>query len=272
MMKSSQVPKIYSYENYRDYVAEALALPPYGRGARLKLASFLNCQPSFISQILSGKNELSLDHAHKINLFLNHGNQESVYFINMVLLSKAGTFELQKFFRQQLNQIKDLELQVHHVVQKKELEKEELLTYYSNWLNISIHMLVTIPKYQNPEALQKKLGVSDLEFKEAVNFLTRTGLVQASGHLLEVGEAHLHLKKTSPIAQSASVLTRLKVLEKMKLSDPTAVNFTSNFTISKAAHLKLKQKILDFVVELDDLIQSDDPEEFCTLTLDLITQ
>lgn len=270
-MAAGSIHPIYSFEDYRHYISETLSSPPFERGARLKLAKFLNCQPSFISQMLSGKNELSLDHAHKVNLFLNHGNEESVYFINLVLLSKAASFELQRFFRTQLSQIKDQQMQIHKVVQKKELDREDLINYYANWLCISIHMLVTIPTYQNPLALQQKLGASDLEFKDAVNFLTRTGLIQTNEGRLEIGEAHLHLKKTSPIAQSASVMTRLKVLEKMKLSDPTAVNFSSNFTISASARAELKKKILDFIVQLDDLIQRDDPEEFCTLTLDLIT-
>jgi uncharacterized protein (TIGR02147 family) len=259
---------VYSHENYRDYLTESLEAQ--GRGSRLKLAEFLGCQPSFVSQVLSGKNELSLEHAQRINLFLNHGKVAALYFIHMVQLSKAGTFELQKFFREQLAAIKDQQLQVHNVVQKTELGKEDLLTYYGSWLYVSVHMLVNIPMYQDPKVLQAKLGASDFDFTETINFLTKTGLVKMQNGRLDIGEANIHLKKTSPYAQSASVLTRLKMLEKLKLSDPTAVNFSSNFTISRAAHTKLKKRILDFIVELDELIDSEEPEEFCTLVLDLI--
>jgi uncharacterized protein (TIGR02147 family) len=257
---------IYSHEDFRAYLAARLD----ERGARLKLAGYIGCQPSFISQVLSSKNELSLEHAQKINVFFNHSNEEAQYFIQMVLLSKAGSFELQKFFREQLRDIREKQMQIHKVVVKSELHRDDLLYYYSNWLCVSIHMLVSIAKYQDPVELRAKLGVEEAEFMETMNFLTRTGLVQVVDGKLETGEAHVHLKKTSPYAQSATILTRLKVLEKIKLSNPRAVNFTSNFTISRKGYEALRKTILDFVVQLDEHIQAEDPEEFCTLVLDLI--
>lgn len=264
------IAEIYSYEDYRLYITAMLDSELFGRGSRQRLAQFIECQPSFISQVLSGKNELSLEHAHKMNVFFNHSTPDAQYFMLMVLLSKAGTFELQKFLREQMRDVRDQQMQIHKVVQKGELHQDDVLYYYSNWLCISVHMLATIPKYQDPKELQRKLGASDHEFMETINFLSRTELIQIVGGRIEVGEAHVHLKKTSPHAQSATVLTRLKVLDKLKLSDPRAVNFTSNFTISQKAYADLKKRILDFVVELDEHIQRDEPEQFCTLVLDLI--
>ncbi len=266
----SGLAEIYAHENYRTYVSTVLDSDHYGRGTRLKLAKFLDCQPSFISQVLSGRNELSLEHAHKMNLFFNHSNEESQYFINMVLLAKAGTFELQKFLREQLRNLRESQMQIHKVIESRELHRDDLLYYYSNWLCISAHMLVTIPHFRDPAALKEKLGANETEFAETVNFLTRTGLIKARDGRFEVGEAHVHLKKTSPYAQSASVMTRLKVLDRLKLSDPRAMNFTANFTISKKAYDALRKTILDFVVQLDEHIKSEQPEEFCTLVLDLI--
>jgi uncharacterized protein (TIGR02147 family) len=260
--------EIYNHEDFREYVAAKL--DGFGRGARLKLAGYIDCQPSFISQVLTGKNELSLEHAHKINLFFNHDTEASQYFLTMVNLSRAGSFELQKFLREQLRDQREKQLQVHKVVKKAELHRDDLLYYYSNWLAVSVHMLAAIEKYQDPKAMQAKLGATEAEFLETINFLTRTGLIEMKDGRILVGEAHVHLKKTSPYAQSATILTRLKVLEKLKLSNPRAVNFTSNFTISRSAYDSLRKKILGFIVELDEHIQRDDPEEFCTLVLDLI--
>lgn len=262
------LPQIYSFEDYREYLNARL--DSTGRGARLKLASYIQTQPSFVSQVLSGKNELSLEHAHKMNLFLNHGTEEAQYFLTLVLLSKAGSFDLQKFLREQLRDIREKQMQVHKVVIKHELHRDDLLYYYSNWLCISVHMLATIDKYQDPKVLQAKLGADEQEFVETINFLTRTGLIEVEKGRILPGESHVHLKKTSPYAQSATVMTRLKVLEKLKLSNPRAVNFTSNFTISRKHYELLRKRILDFVVELDEHIQAEDPEEFCTLVLDLI--
>lgn len=265
---ASGLNAIYNHADFREYVS--FKLDEAGRGARLKLSSYIGCQPSFISQVMAGKNELSLEHAHKINLFFNHDTEASQYFLTMVSLSRAGSFELQKFLREQMRDQREKQMQIHKVVHKAELHRDDLLYYYSNWLAISVHMLAAIEKYQDPKVLQAKLGASEDEFLETINFLTRTGLIQMKDGRIQVGEAHVHLKKTEPIAQSATVLTRLKVLEKLKLSNPRSVNFTSNFTISRQAYDSLRKRILDFIVELDEHIQRDDPEEFCTLVLDLI--
>lgn len=259
---------IYSHEDYRAYLTEALE--NQGRGARLKLAEFLNCQPSFISQVLSAKNELSMEHAHKANVFFNHGRDESLYFMQLLQLSKAGTFELQKFLREHIAALREQQLQVHKVVVTKELAHEDVMSYYGNWHYLAAHVLVSIDRFRDPVLLQQKLGVSDVEFREAIQFLTQTGLLKLEGGRLDVGESHIHLKKTSPYAQAASVQTRLKVLEKLKLGDPSAVNFSMHFTASRAVHAKLKQSVLDFIVQAKEMIQSEDPEELCTITLDLI--
>ena len=185
-------------------------------------------------------------------------------------ISRAGTFDLQKFLREQLRDLREKQMQIHKVVQKAELHRDDLLYYYSNWLAVSVHMLSAIERYQDPKAMQAKLGASESEFLETINFLTRTGLIEMKGGKIFAGEAHVHLKKTSPYAQSATILTRLKVLEKLKLSNPRAVNFTSNFTISRKSYDLLRKSILNFIVQLDEHIQADDPEEFCTLVLDLI--
>ncbi len=267
---ASALRSIYNHEDFREYLGEMLDSNEFGRGARLKLSNFIECQPSFISQVLNGKNELSLEHAHKMNLFFNHDTEASQYFLTMVNLSRAGTFDLQKFLREQMRDQREKQLQVHKVVQKAELHRDDLLYYYSNWLAVSVHLLSVIEKYQDLKAMQAKLAASDAEFLETINFLSRTGLIEIKNGKINAGEAHVHLKKTSPYAQSATVLTRLKVLEKLKLSNPRAVNFTSNFTISRKAYDSLRKTILDFIVQLDEHIQRDDPEEFCTLVLDLI--
>ena len=264
----SALDPIYNHQDFREYLS--VRLDSLGRGTRQRLAQFMDCQPSFISQVLNGKNELSLEHAHKLNLFFNHDTEASQYLLTLVNLSRAGTFELQKFLREQLRDQREKQMQVHKVLAKAELHRDDLLYYYSNWLCIAVHMLSGIAQFQDPEALRAKLGASQADFLETINFLSRTGLITHENGKIIPGEAHVHLKKTSPYAQSATILTRLKVLEKLKLSNPRAVNFTSNFTISRGAYDSLRKTILDFVVSLDEHIQRDDPEEFCTLVLDLI--
>ncbi len=153
----SEIPGIYLFEDYREYLVWRMNSPSFGRGSRQKLAQYIECQPSFVSQVLSGQNELSLEHAFRMNHFFHHGKEETQYFITMVQLSKAGTFDLQKYFRQQLKAIREQQMQVQNFVHKHQLNQDDLIHYYSNWECVAAHMLVTIGCFQVPVALQNKL-------------------------------------------------------------------------------------------------------------------
>lgn len=264
----AQLHAIYSYLDYRAYLKHALE--EAGRGARNQLAQFLNCQSSFISQVLSEKNELSLEHAFRVNQFFKHGEGEKQYFMTLVQLSRAGSEDLRSYFRDLLENLRTQQMQVHKIVQKKELSKEDILSFYSNWLYLSIHLLISIPKFQKPDKLREKLQVSEEEFREALGFLSRAGLVVEKNGKLETGEAHIHLKKTSPYAQAVSVMTRLKVIEKLRVGDPNALNYGLVFTIPESSYFELKKKILDLVGELSELIDKGVPDKLCTFVIDLI--
>ena len=266
----TQLHPSYSYVDYREYLV--FALEKEGRGTRNQLAAFLNCQSSFISQVLSEKNELSLEHAFRMNQFFKHEEGEKSYFMTMVQLSRSGSEELRSYFRDILENLRTQQMQVHKVIKTKELSKEDILGFYSNWLYVSIHLLVSIPKYQNPKKLQEKLNISDQKLREALDYMVRLGLIvedKTTGKLAN-GEAHIHLKKTSPYAQVLSVMTRLRVIEKLKLSDPSAINYSLAFTLPESSYFELKKRLLDLIGEMSELIDKGVPDKLCTFVVDLI--
>lgn len=266
-MKS--LPQIYEFTTYRDYLVAELPAK-FGRGAQQKFADMLRCQPSFISQVLKGRNELSMEYAFRANEFLGHGPDEKQYFMTMVSLSKAGSYELKKYYLGVLDSIRQQKMQVHKIVKKHALNEQEMLIYYSNWLYVSVHMLVTIEGFDTMVALQTKLNANEEELQQAVRFLINAGLLIEVDGRLAVGESHIHLKKTSPIAHSASVATRLRVLDKMKLNDPVPLHFTNNFTVSQAGYTKIKKALLEAIAETGEIIEAEAPDRFCTLVIDLL--
>lgn len=261
---------IYEFKDYRKYLIETLDSEKLGRGARRRLAEYLGCQPSFISQVLKEKNEISLEHAYKINDFLNHSEDEKHFFMSLVLLSKAGSTELQTYYKDLIKDLKGKQLQISKVVHRQEIRDQDALYYYSNWLCVSIHMLVSVPKYQDIKNMKAKLGAEEREFDQALSFLKNSGLVVEKQGKLSTGAAHIHLKKGSVFAQAASVIMRLKTLEMLNLEHSKDLNYSLAFTLSEGALDTLRTKILDLIGELGPMIEGEDPEKFCTLILDLI--
>ena len=104
---------------------------------------------------------------------------------------------------------------------------------------------------------------------EVVRFLESAGLVKWQGAKLVTGETHIHLKKVSPYAFFASQQMRLRMLERLDMKNEKALHFSLNYSISKKNLAIVKQRVLEFISELNKDIESEDPETMCTLILDL---
>jgi hypothetical protein len=105
------------------------------RGLRQKISEHIQCQPSYLSQVLNGNPDLTLEQAQRLNGFLHHTSIESRYFILLVQLARAGTQDLKELF---LDQIK--EIQKSRFDLKKRLKTTEDIPesaqnrYYSAWI------------------------------------------------------------------------------------------------------------------------------------------
>ncbi len=266
----ASIHPIYSYIDYRKYLDWVLSADQMGRGARQRLADYLGCQPSFISQVLNGRNELSDEYAFKMNGFLNHDGAEQDFFMNLVHLSKAGTEPLRQYYSTVLEKIKSKQLQVEAVVTTDRLSEADTMEYYSDWLHVCLHMLVSIKEFQNVESMRKRLAVDKKEFDRALAFLKRTGLVHQEKQVLKTGKAHIHMKKESMGAHAASVMMRLKTLDKLDLKNPHSLNYSLSFTVSQKGYEELKKRILDLIGSLDGVLNEGEPTKFCCLVTDLV--
>jgi hypothetical protein len=71
-------------KDHHQYLDQMLSTPEYGRGAKTKLAEALRCRSAFISQVIAGKNSLTLEMALVASQFFNHLEAETKYLLLMV--------------------------------------------------------------------------------------------------------------------------------------------------------------------------------------------
>ena len=266
----AHIAAIYGYSDYRAYLKWALSAEQQGRGASVKLAEHLNCQPSFVSQVLSGRSDFSLEHAFRINRFLKHTPEQSQFFMILVQAGKAGSSELKYFFLDQLERMRRENLQVAKVIKKVDLDEANIMRYYSNWNCVAVHLLVSISEYQTAASLRDKLAISERELEDVLTFLEGARLIKTVGQKITTGEQHIHVRRTSPYAFFASQQVRLHALEKLDMRNDKGLHFGTHFTISKKGLAVIRQKVLDFIGELNEEIGAEDPETLCTLVVDLI--
>ena len=67
------IKSIFEYNNYKPYLADKLVfLGKKQKAYKQYVAKHIGCQPSYLSQILSGKPDLMLEQAHRLNSLFSH--------------------------------------------------------------------------------------------------------------------------------------------------------------------------------------------------------
>lgn len=90
---------VFDFKDYREFLSTFISQQPKGGwGWRMKVARWIGTQSQFVSQVLSGKNDFSLEHAAQLADALDFTPQEKEYFILLVSYARAGTQSLKDFF------------------------------------------------------------------------------------------------------------------------------------------------------------------------------
>lgn len=88
---------IYDFRDYKSYLQERSAEKGLRSGFKSDLARASGCNSAYISSVLGGKAQLSLEQAERVCPFLGLGKDEAHYFLLLVQKSRAGTAPLTKF-------------------------------------------------------------------------------------------------------------------------------------------------------------------------------
>ena len=87
-------------------------------GFKTELARAAGCTPSYLSQVVSGKPELTPDQAVAIADFLRLGPTETEFFLILVDQSRAGTPRLKSYLQKKLESALDSRLRTESVIAK----------------------------------------------------------------------------------------------------------------------------------------------------------
>lgn len=262
---------IFEYQDYRAYVEDLLASEDYGRGAKGQLAAHLNCQPSFVSQVLKGKNTLSLEQGFKINSFFKHSRLERDYFMHLIEIDKAGTKELKDYFFKKLEEVKDKSKLIENHIEYDQLSETDTIAYYNNWNNIYARLLIQIPEYQTHTSLLKKMNIEKKELNHTLDFLiSRKLVITDEEQNFKVGTARLHIKKNSPLSDFANSTTRLQNIHNLKRKQKNDISYCAYMTISEKNLATFKQRFVNLLSDLHESLENDKEEKVCSLTLDFM--
>jgi uncharacterized protein (TIGR02147 family) len=263
--------QIYDFTDYKAYVQNWIEeSPSKGRGLKLKIAEFLGCQTAFVSQVLNGAPNFSLEQAVKLNSFFHHGKDEGKFFLLLIQLGRAGSHELENFFKDQIADVLSSRTDLKNRIDtNKGLSKIDQQIYYSSWLYAAVHILISIKEFQTAEAIKKELNVPAYKISEVLEFLVAKGLVSWQSDHYEMGVTRIHLSKDSPQIQRHHTNWRMQAIRAIDINEPTDLHFSTVVSMSRADIPVVKEILIKAIEDCRKVIRDSKEEKIQSLCIDL---
>lgn len=258
---------LVQFEDYREIIKADMAAHKSVRGYQKTLSTAAGCQASYLSKALRGECELTPEHAVGLCKFWNLAPLESYYFLEAVNLSRAGTRPLKEMIRARL---RDLRQQLQNIGERLGLPSIETqqADYYSHWYMSAIHVLTSVPEFQEKAALAKRLQLSEQLIDESLRKLTAMGVVEPVGlQKWKPGRGSVHASKGSPYAWLHLANWRQRALQDAQ-ADNQALHFSSIYSLSRKDFETLKSLMMQFIGTCNQTVAASKEETVVGVNLD----
>jgi uncharacterized protein (TIGR02147 family) len=258
---------IYNQLNYKDY----LSLKLTGKGKKASFAQFIGCQQSFLSQILRGKPDLSIEHGLLANEFLEHTKDEARHFLLLLQYGRAASKRLRDYYREEIESSLAEQRKVIKKIDPKarSISEHAKGVYYSSWAFGAAHMLSGIDVQGQIDFLTKKVGVKRDDLANIIRFLLEQGLLTEIAGQYRPANKRIHLPATDPLVLSHHKNFRLRALEEMHTLKNDNLHYSTLMTVSKSDMLIIKDLVLRLVQQVDEVVMPAANESALQMNIDL---
>jgi uncharacterized protein (TIGR02147 family) len=259
---------VFTYASYITYLKDKIFSESEVRGYHAKISKEAGLHPSYLSRVISEATHLTPEQAAGLCYFWKFDKDQTSYYMLLVHHARAGTALLKKFIEEDIQALRN---KYNNLGERLPAEKMNLQTeniYYSAWYYSAIHTLLMIPEYQTETALIKKLNFSSIEIGKILTQLESLNLIKKSGSKWITTKNNIHLSNQSWMAAVHHVNWRTKITDKIQFRNPDDLHYTGLHSLSKKDVIKIKNILMDTLVEVDRTIRPSKEEEICYLMMD----
>jgi len=262
---------LYEAKDYRGYINAALDSKTFGRGARAKLADFLGVRNSFISTVLGGAQDFTLEHAFRIAEFLSLNENDRDYLLLLIQKSRAGSQELKNHFQKQLDRRVAHRNEIKNRVarDKKNLTEPDLLMYYGAWYHTAIHMMIRNPEIKEPKTIAQLLGIDLRIVSSSLEMLEKLGFIEKTKSGWKQLQQSFHLGKRSPAQRQQHTNWRMEAIRALPNARDKDIHYTAVMSIDSKAAEEIRGIVLKALGNCDAPIRDAKDEEVHAFTIDL---
>ncbi len=261
---------VFDYRNYKEFLKAWCELPEAGKGIRGRLSTHLRCQPSFFSQVLNGKPDLSLEQAYRASSFFKFTDEETEYFLLLVQRAKASDHDLIRYFDSQIVARLSVRTKITSRVKAGVgLTLEQQTRYYSSWIYSAVHILAALSETNRREAIAKHLRVSRSRINAVIDFLISCGVLfeEPSGRLI-LGEVRMHLPQGSVMLPKHHENWRQRAVASMDEPGKDDLHYSLVMGLSEEDVMKVRDFVLDLISKTEAVLNESKEKKACVLGLD----
>jgi len=262
---------LFEYKSYKAYLLDWIAnSPANGRGQRKLLAQAVSCQTPFVTQVLTGDYNFSLEQAEACGRWLGFGRAESEYFLLLVIKERAGTKSLAAMIERQLAEKKEKESQLTNRLKISEtLTNEDQVLYYSSWQYAAVHMALLNPNLRTLDELNSYFELPLTRLIAVLDFLVTKKLAKVRAGRYEVLKPVLHLGRDSPLLAKHHANWRLRAIESIESSNHENFHYSGVISVSADDFEWIKSRLADVLEEAIQRLKNSKDERIGCLALDL---
>ncbi len=260
---------VYTFNSYKPLMSHML-LDPSQRGQLSRAAEFLNCQRSYLSRVISDKENLTPDQAYMICQFWKLTSDEREYFTSLVDYERAGQPEYRNFLKAKITEMKKKYESIQERTQRQSYVTENLeIQYFSSWVSCALQFLTMIPALQTVQALAERLNLKQDIVKQYLQQLQQRDLVELKNGKWINKSSNFHLPKESPLVLFHHQNWRNRAILDAQNPQSDHVHFTGVYTLSLNDYHRVKEMLLSFIAEANLIVGPSACEEGVAITCDL---
>jgi uncharacterized protein (TIGR02147 family) len=256
---------LFEFTDYRQYLELALS----ERGKKKELSEFIPCQTTFLSNVMSGSANLSLEHAMRTAEFLHLSEKESHYFMLIVQLGKAGSKSLENYYLKQIHEIQKEQNKISSKIASHEvIALHDQVTFYNSWIYAAIHILCAVEEFQSRKAIRDYFHLPSKEIDPVIDFMIQNGVIKEINGQLKQGSTRVHLPKGSPFLIKHHSNWRMKAIQSLDYEREQDLHYTMVMSLSKKDVERMKQIIFEAITRTDQLLKETGDETVYSFCMD----
>lgn len=261
---------IYQFEDYKSFFNHWVSsLPKAGHGEYRRVALALRVSTTMISQVFKGEKELSLELACDLCEYLNLSEEETEYFILTVEYRRSGSEKLRRKFLKQIKERKEKAQKLENRLKKgNELTEEQRAIFYSSWIYSGVRILASCEKFDDAEAISRRLNLPRNQVQKVLDFLLSYGLLIQKNKELVLGPAKTFIGSSNLLTVKHHQNWRLQGFNRMVQDESKNLFFTGPMSLSFSVAEKLRQDLSNLLDEVYKVVPPSASETTRCLNID----